>query len=190
MLHDDRDGGDRCRRIKGGRVGIPMRLSVLCMVMAGGVIAAAAQSATGSQGTSDATETQKTAAPITVTGCLQRTETASTPATGTAGAPKLPPGFVLINAKSATGESQPADVTTYVLDGSDLAASVGQRVEIKGTLLPAATGTSGKAVPSAGHEAGTVTAETPGAVNSAAAAETPRLHVASSRVVGDCSSTK
>ena len=159
------------------------------MFVFAGAVTVAAQSATVPQSTGDAT-TPKAAEQITVTGCLERTEIASTPATGTPGAPKLAPGFVLINAKSGTTESQPADVTTYVLEGGNLASSVGQRVEVKGALIPSAIGTSGTMPPAERHEAGSVTADTPGAVNSASAVETPRIAVSSVRVVGDCSSSK
>jgi hypothetical protein len=95
---------------------------------------------------------------------------------------------VLINAKSGTTESQPADVTTYVLEGADLASAVGQRVEVKGTLTPSAIGTSGTTTPAEGHEAGSAAAATPGSDSSTA--DSPRIRVASVRVVGDCSSNQ
>jgi len=171
-----------------GRSTLQMRLTEICVCILAGV-AVAAQGAAASQDAGDAAATSKTAGQMTVTGCLQRTEVASTPATGAPGAANLPPGFVLINAKSATAESQPADVTTYVLDGGDLASIVGRRVEIKGTLMPSPTGTSGKTAPAERHEAGTVTADTPGSVSSSSS-ESPRLHVISARAVGDCSSSQ
>jgi hypothetical protein len=174
----------------GSRSTLQMRLGAVCIVICGCVAAVAAQGSAVSQGGGEAAGTAKAAEQITVTGCLQRTEAASTPATGTAGAPQLPPGFVLINAKSATAESQPADVTTYVLEGVDLASSVGQRVEVKGTLTPATIGTSGTTSPAERHEAGSVTSETPGSASATSTADSPRIRVASVRVVGDCSSSQ
>jgi len=165
-----------------------MTLKAIGVVVCAGVVTAAAQSPATSQGSGEATTGK--AEQITVTGCLQRTETASTPATGVPGAPKLAPGFVLINAKAGATDSQPADVTTYVLEGGDLASRVGQRVEVKGALLPSPVGTSGKTPPAERHEAGSVTADTPGSVSPASSADSPRIQVASARVVGDCSSSQ
>jgi len=153
-------------------------------------MAVAAQGGAVTQGSGDAAGTAKASEQITVTGCVQRSEAASTPATGTSGAPQLPPGFVLINAKSGTNESQPADVTTYVLEGGDLDSIVGQRAEVKGTMTPSAAGTSGTILPAERHEAGSVTADTPGSAGRTSTADSPHIRVASVRVVGDCSSNQ
>jgi hypothetical protein len=125
---------------------------------------------------------------MTVTGCLQRAQQASTPATGTTGAPRVvPEAFVLINSTAGEKEKQPADVTTYVVAGPDLASKVGQRVEVTGMMTLVAT-PLGTTPPSERHEAGTVAAETPGSVSPAAAESTPHIQVTSIRgVAGDCS---
>jgi hypothetical protein len=128
---------------------------------------------------------------ITVTGCLQKASEASTPATGTTGAERISgASFVLINAKTGALESQPADGTTYVVEGGDLAAMVGQRVEVVGRMTPVPTGTTGATPASERHEAGTVTAETPGSVTPTSTANTPRIRVESAKSVGDCSSNR
>lgn len=173
------------------RLDAQMRLTVgtfLALVLGSAVGAAAQGASTPSAG--NAASAKNVTENMTVTGCLQRAEEASTPVTGTTGAERLPPGFVLINAKSGTTETQPADGTTYILDGGDLASKVGQRVEVKGTMTPSATGTSGTTPAAERHEAGSVTAETPGSVSPASAASTPRIRVTSVRAVGDCSSSR
>jgi hypothetical protein len=152
--------------------------------------AIAAQETSTSQ--SGAAPAKGAADKITVSGCLQRAGEASTPTTGTTGAERLAPGtFVLINAKSATDETKPADGTTYVLEGGELASHVGHRVEVSGTATPLTTGTAGTTPAGERHEAGTVTAETPGSVTPAAStANVPRIRVLSVRPVGDCSSSR
>ena len=134
--------------------------------------------------------------PIVMIGCLMRAEQASTPATGTTGALRVPPeSYVLINAGAPVGGAQPADVTTFVLEeaGVDLASSVGKRVEVTATM-PSVTGTTGDASrsPTETHEAGALTKEAPGPGGPAATptAKIPRIRVASVRAIeGDCSSS-
>ena len=185
----DSGGGDRHATGVRGRSTVQMRLTAGTFAfMLGSVVAVAAQNPTTSP---SADPNSKPADKITVTGCLQRASEASTPATGTTGAERISPAsFVLINAKTGTQESQPADGTTYVLEGGDLASKVGQRVEVIGTMTPVATGTTGATPAAERHEAGTVTAETPGSVTPTSTAKTPRIHVDSARSVGDCSSTR
>jgi hypothetical protein len=108
---------------------------------------------------------------------------------------QLPPGsYVLINAATAVGGAQPADVTTFVIEGAgvDLASSVGKRVEVTGTIS-SVTGTTGTTPPSPGenHEAGALTKDTAAPAASAAApAALPRIRVTAVRPVdGDCSTT-
>jgi hypothetical protein len=211
-------------------------------IILGSGAAVMAQSTPGTPTPQSETGSKSAAAKLTVTGCLQRGDEASTPATGTTGAERLAPGaIVLINAASQTTERQPADVTTYVLEGSDIDSMVGQKVEVTGTVIAAAsaggaspqtpdasatsdatgsgntasrpgsadtTGTAGTAggaaapgttgtagapgtaAPAERHEAGTVTAETPGSVTPVAPHTTPHLRVMSARVVGECSSNR
>jgi hypothetical protein len=131
---------------------------------------------------------------ITVTGCLERGEQAATPATGTTGAAKVAAeSFVLINAGSSTSVQTSAGGITYMLDGgSDLAAKVGHRVEVKGTATSSAASISAGGVPPSpeAHEAGAVTAPTPGTTITPALASNPHIHVSSIRVLGDCSSSR
>jgi hypothetical protein len=134
---------------------------------------------------------------ISVVGCLQRGEQASTPATGTTGALRVPPqSFVLINASSTSAGPQTADVTTYLLtEHTGLASNVGKRVEISGTL-GSATGTTadGAQAPGENHEAGAPADEAGRKVATAGAAsttKTPLIRVSSVRAVeGDCSSNQ
>ena len=183
-------GGDRHATGVRGRSTGQMRLTAGTFAFVlGSIVAAAAQTTT----TPPAAEpNSKAADKITVTGCLQRASEASTPTTGTTGAERVSPAsFVLINAKTGTQESQPADGTTYVLEGGDLASKVGQRVEVIGTMTPVATGTTGATPAGERHEAGTVTAETPGSVTPTSTASTPKIRVDSAKSVGgDCSSTR
>jgi hypothetical protein len=134
---------------------------------------------------------------ITVTGCLERGEHASTPETGTTGAPRVAPeSFVLINAVNAgtpTSVQGSAGGTTYVLDGgSDLVSKAGHRVEVKGTATSPVTSISDGGVPPTpeAHESGTVTGGTPGTAKTPAVANQPHIRVSSIRVLGDCSSTR
>ena len=138
---------------------------------------------------------QAAAAPITVTGCLQRAEKAATPATGTTGALRVPEdAFVLINATAEEQGPQPADVTTYILTGgSDLASLVGERVEVTG-IVSSAAGTAGTDAPAPAekHEAGNRAGEPPATGTSAAplASKVSSLRMTSIRsVTGDCSSS-
>jgi len=58
-------------------------------------------------------------------------------------------------------------------------------------MTPVATGTTGATPASERHEAGTVTAETPGSVTPTSTASTPKIRVDSAKSVGgDCSSTR
>jgi len=156
--------------------------------MLGSVVAVAAQNPTTSP---SADPNSKPADKITVTGCLQRASEASTPATGTTGAERIAPAsLVLINAKTGTQESQPAEGTTYVVEGGDLAAMVGQRVEVIGRMTPVATGTTGATPAGERHEAGTAAAETPGSVTPTSTDKAPRIRVESAKSVGDCSSSR
>ena len=181
--------GDRLATGVRGRSTVQMRLTAGTFAFVlGSVVAVAAQTTT----TSPAQDpNNKPTDKITVTGCLQRASEASTPTTGTTGAERISAAsLVLINAKTGTQETQPADGTTYVVEGGDLAAMVGQRVEVVGRMTPIATGTTGATPASERHEAGTVTAETPGSVTPASTANTPRIRVESAKSVGDCSSSR
>jgi hypothetical protein len=134
---------------------------------------------------------------ITVNGCLQRAEEASTPATGNAGALRVEgESFVLINAVATGTGTQPADVTTYVVQGaSGFASMVGKRVEVTGTVSPAAVSDTRSTTSAENHEAGgpagDAGAAKPSSVVPSAPAQSksPRIQVTSLREVeGDCSS--
>jgi len=82
--------------------------------------------------------------------------------------------------------STSSDSGSYALQGSDLTSFLGQRVEVKGMLMPAAARTARRSSSSAGHASSSGTAASAGTID--ANADMPHVRVTSVRMIAlDCS---
>jgi hypothetical protein len=135
------------------------------------------------------TSTRAAAAPLTLTGCIERgangefmlstASAGSTGATGTSGnsSPSVGGSISAGGAASTPGARASATAAMYRLSGQDFAKYVGQRVEIVGTVQPG--GASSTASATSGSSSATASADRPaGGVSAGAAAgattESPR----------------